>query len=264
MHIYMIMPAHKESGRIRRAIIDYRRTLCAQHRGSISIIIVTDAEGDTFRIVSRLARGDSNFSVMSTAHREGKGGAIIRALSALCSSRSLRKGDIVIFSDADDSVHGNQIEKLIVQLKHSRADAIIGSRYLSGSKIIGKITIGRYIASRAYNMLVRAFFGFDFRDTQCGIKLFSAHAICSILPRLALVDMSFDVNVLYELKVAGARIIETPITFYQRNEGSKVRIARQAPQMLLATIGFRVSRSRFGAVIPDSIKGFIYEKVKGW
>ncbi len=264
MHIYMIMPAHMESERISNAISDYSSSLCSKYRNSIRIIIVTDREGDTAMTASRLTKGKKNFSVMASERREGKGGAIIHTLRMLCGKARLDRSDTVIFVDADDSVKGTQISKLIEQLESGKYDAVIGSRYIKGSKIIGKITMGRYVASRAYNALVRMLFGINLKDTQCGIKLFKAGALCSVLPRLALVDMSFDVNVLYELKVSGATIHEAPITFYQKNEGSKVNLARQSPQMFLTTLGFRISRSRFNALVPVKLKGFIYEIVKGW
>ena len=261
MRIYIIIPAHREGSRIKKAIIDYENTLCKRHKG-INILIVTDTEGDTASVASTLTKGKRQFKIVVSNHREGKGGAIIHGLNIVCKACSSK--DIIVFTDADDSVKGREIERLIKMLSKSNIQGLIGSRYIRGSKIIGRITGGRYIASRAYNLMVRLLFGFPFRDTQCGIKLFKAGAICSILSRLSLVDMSFDINLLYELMAKGFVIKEIPITFHQMNEGSKVKLTRQGPQMFLATLGFRISRSRISKIIPDKLKGFIYNKVKGW
>jgi len=264
VRIYLIIPAHKESKRIPNLISDYSTALCSNYKNSLKLIVVTDPYDKTAEVASKLTKGMRSFNIITNPRREGKGGAITRILHNICVRKDAHSSDIIGYVDADDSIKGHEVKRLIQMMQKSKYDGIIGSRYSKGSKIIGKISKGRYIASRSYNILVRVLFGLKFKDTQCGIKLFRAGALCKIIGKLSLVEMSFDVNLLYELQVAKANIHETPITFYQKNEGSNVHLLRQAPQMFIATIGYRISRSRFSKLFPDKIKGFIYEKVKGW
>ena len=80
------------------------------------------------------------------------------------------------------------------------------------------------LASKAFNIFVRMFFGLPFKDTQCGAKVFKKEAILDILDDLKTSGFEIDVEILWRLKKRGYRVIEYPIT-WKHSEGSKFRLS---------------------------------------
>ncbi len=262
MKVFIIIPAYNEEKRILETLKNYQ-TLFRSKGIEPYLVIVSESTDKTNRIIRSVAKGNKRILQIYTKKRLGKGGAIIKGFSMAV--RKSSKSDIIGFVDSDNAVHVSEITKMLNYLqKHKGFDGIIASRYINGSSIYGHLPLSRLIASRGYNMLIRLLFGLDYSDTQCGAKLFRYNAVKSILSSLSIVDMSFDINLLYSLKIYGFRIKEFPIKYNQVNEGSRLILHKQVPQMLIATLGFRLSRSRFGKLFPDSVKGYIYDKVKRW
>ncbi len=204
-----------------------------------------------------------NVLLINSKRRLGKGGAIIKGFRFALPK--LSSNDILGFVDADNAVYASEFIKMLNFMKNnSEVDGIIASRYIKGSRIVGDLPFSRFIASRLYNVMVKVLFGLKFKDTQCGAKIFRARVIRNIINTLSIVDMSFDINLLYSSSKFGFNIVEFPITYHQVNEGTKLILHRQIPQMLLVTIGFRLSRSRFNRIFPVKLRSRIYNVVKKW
>jgi hypothetical protein len=135
---------------------------------------------------------------------------------------------------------------------------------MEGSMILGDHPASRLVASRAYNLMVRALFGLDFTDTQCGAKFFRASALRSIMKHVQLTDMSFDINLLYEMSSQNLKVKEIPITYNVVNEESKVQVWRQMPKMFVVTFCYRITRSPFNRMFPEGFKIAVYNWVKNW
>jgi glycosyltransferase involved in cell wall biosynthesis len=262
MKVFLIIPAYNEQGRIQNTLKFYVGVF--KDEGiPLKIIVVSESTDKTNRIISNFALKHSNVSLIYTKYRLGKGGAIALGFSKALKVASEK--DIVGFVDADNAVYASETVSMIKYLQqHKEFSGVIASRYLKDSSIIGKMQLSRRIASRAYNLLVRTLFGLGYSDTQCGAKIFRKKALKKILPTLSIMDMSFDVNILYSASRLGFKLKEFPIKYRQVNEGTKLVMRKQIPQMFVATLGFRLSRSRIGSVVPDSLKGYIYNKVRKW
>ena len=120
----------------------------------------------------------------------------------------------------------------------SYADGVIASRRLKDSRILVKQPWKRRIGSKAFNMLVRMMFSLDFRDTQCGAKVFKKEAIMNIMDSLTTKGFEFDVELLWKLKREGYKVIEFPVT-WKHSEGSTFRVSN-APKMILSLLKVRL------------------------
>ncbi len=262
MLIYIIIPAYNEEGRILKTLRAYS-SVFKRHGIKYRIIVVSESDDRTNGIVSLEEMKNPNVSILSNKRKQGKGGAIIIGMKRALKECS--QDDIVGFVDADNAVYANEAIKLVEKLLHDRGiDGAIASRYMHGSRIIGKVRPARYLASRGYNILVRLILGLSFADTQCGAKFFTARSIKSVIKELSIVDMSFDIDLLYSLKVGGFKVSEIPIRYRQVNEGSKLVLRRQIPQMLIVAMGFRLARSRYNKLVPKSLRGYVYNRIKKW
>ncbi|MFC2063305.1 hypothetical protein ACFLS8_05130, partial [Chloroflexota bacterium] len=101
------------------------------------------------------------------------------------------------------------------------------------------------VASRGFNLLVRLMFWLQYKDTQCGAKVFRKSIIDEIVGELRTTGFVFDVELLYKLKKHGHILREVPTTWIDR-ETSTVYLIRALPYVLWSLVSLRVSNSFIG------------------
>jgi dolichol-phosphate mannosyltransferase len=226
-NISLIIPAYNEESRIEASVAIY-----ANHFSNREIIVVCNGcVDDTPNIVSDLCDKYPNIKHLNFREKLGKGGAIKEAFK-------IAKGDIIGFVDADESVDPKDVDSMIEALSHS--DGVIASRRLRNSKILIKQPFNRRIASKVFNIFVRAVFGLNFKDTQCGAKVFRKRAIQKVLPILRTSGFEFDVELLWRLKRLDFNVIEFPIT-WKHSAGSTFSLSK-APGMFFTLLKVRLVR----------------------
>ncbi|HIH49993.1 MAG: glycosyltransferase [Candidatus Micrarchaeaceae archaeon] len=240
MRICIVIPVYNEEKRIVRTIEDLKASLMKRYRKDLVLLFVCDGSTDnTEAIIKRYAKLHSQIRLVTERRRLGKGGAVIKGFNILCSKYHPY---IVGFVDADSSVPGKEILKLLRHLERRNVDGVIASRYLKNSEVVGNLGMGRFIASRSYNALVRLLFNLDFTDTQCGAKFFKARALIPALKDVRLAGMSFDINLIYEIYRRDFSIKEVPVRYDVMLEGTKMRLPEQVPRMFISTIMYRLGR----------------------
>ncbi len=103
------------------------------------------------------------------------------------------------------------------------ADVLVGSREAAGATRIGE-PWSRHAIGRVFNWFVKLLVLRGVDDTQCGFKLFSAHAAETLFPLQRLDGFGFDVEILFLARRAGLVVREIPVTWEYRRE-SKVNVA---------------------------------------
>jgi len=239
MKLSIIIPAYNEEKRIAASLEDYATLFSEKYGKDFEIIVVMNGcKDNTFGIVNNFEKIFPQIKHLDF-EKSGKGFAIIEGFK-------VAKGELVGFTDADNSTDASQFEKLIENLKDY--DGIIGSRWMKGSVVEPRQPFSRRIASRSFNLLTRMFFGLKFGDTQCGAKIFKKEAISRTLPRLGITEWAFDIDLLYKLKKNGCRIKEIPITWRDVG-GSKLNVSKTSLKMFLAVTRLRLINSPFRFVV---------------
>ena len=260
MRAFVVIPARDEEKRIAKTLGDYSR-LPEERKGS-RIVVASESSDGTDDIVREFSKKSKGVELLPCRKGTGKGGAIIEGFRYL-----LKQGDdfAIGFADADDAVSLSQFMRLLKRLESDkRLDGVIASRYVHGGSIEGRLGLGRALASRAYNLLVRLLFRVGFKDTQCGAKVFKASAVREVIHLMDITGMSFDINLLYEMKLKGYRIEEYGVRYRQMNGGTNIRILRNSPQMLVAALGFRVYKSRYIKLFPGWFIRYVYRRIDKW
>ena len=156
--------------------------------------------------------GQVETRVVSDPKRQGKGAGVKRGILA-------SRGEWVLFMDADNSTHLLEIEKFSPYKKDF--DVIIGSRYAEVEQEI-KQNIIRQAISRLGAFMVRSFTGLNYKDTQCGFKMFTKKSARDIFSTLEGTGWGFDVEVLFLAKKFGYRVKEVGV-IWRDSEGSHLR-----------------------------------------
>ncbi|MFA5367885.1 MAG: dolichyl-phosphate beta-glucosyltransferase [Dehalococcoidia bacterium] len=225
--ISIVIPAYNEEARIESVVVN----ICDQFPGQEIIVVCNGCIDNTHDILNTLRARYPQVRILDFQKKLGKGGAIIEGFRAA-------EGEKIGFADADDSVEPGDIEGMFAAL--SDADGVIASRRMSKSIITVKQPIIRRFSSRIFNIIVRALFSLNFKDTQCGVKVFRKEVIKDILNSLSATGFEFDVELLWKLKSKGYRVVEFPVV-WKHVEGSTFRLTN-APGMLLSLLKIRFSK----------------------
>jgi len=144
--------------------------------------------------------------------------------------------------DADFSHDPTRIPALVAALEEHDADLAIGSRYVPGGRI-ENWGIHRQVISRTANWLAHQLLHLRARDCTSGFRCYRAAFLRTIdLTRITTDGYSYLVEILYECQRRGARIIEIPIVFRNRERG-RSKISRSEIFKAIATL-WRLRRRR--------------------
>ncbi|MBI4573999.1 MAG: glycosyltransferase [candidate division NC10 bacterium] len=241
LKISIIVPAHNEAGRIALPLEALARHFQETHGDDFEIVVVTNNCWDaTEEVVNQIARRYRQIRQIVIPEPIGKGGAIIEGIRRA-------RGTLMGFVDADGSTPPAEVDRLVSQV--GPGDGVIASRWVAGASVPTPQSWVRRVFSRGFNLLVRGLFGFPYRDTQCGAKVFTREAWTAVVDKLAITDYAFDVNLLYHLRQEGFVVREAPICWHDR-EGSQLRLSQVVPRMFAAVLRLRLKHSPLGRFLP--------------
>src|SRR5262249_4119227 len=94
--------------------------------------------------------------------------------------------------------------------------------------------------SSIFRALVRALFGLDYQDTQCGFKAFTREAAKELFALASVERWAFDVEILLLARLLKYRVVEIAVDAYHRR-GSKVNLCRDSVGVLKDLVTLRRS-----------------------
>jgi len=238
--ISLVIPAHNEEKRIGITLDSYLKYfLDLRNKKIIDFEIVVVLNNCSDRTLSVVEKFKCEELKILDFKQGGKGFAIIEGF------KESLKGDstLIGFVDADAATPPNAFYGLIRNI--GNADGIIANRWDSRSKIQPKQTPTRKITSTGYNMIIRSFFLFPFRDTQCGAKLFRRKILEKNIHKIVSSQWNFDVALLFCLKRESNAKIKSIPTQWSDKVGSNINVKSASTRMLLSAIRLRIMHSPF-------------------
>ena len=241
MKLSIVIPACNEERRIGKTLEEYgkffKNLKKEKKLDSEILIVINNTDDKTEEIVKKYQRKYKTIKYLKFK-QGGKGFAIIEGFK-----ESVRnKSDLIGFVDADMSTSPLAFYDLIEKI--GSYDGVIASRYLRGAIVTPKQPLARILVSRLGNFIIRSLFMMNYRDTQCGAKLFTDDAVKKVLPKLGLTQWAFDVDLLYKLKKEKRKIKEIP-TNWQDDINSGLDLKRASLQVIISIIRLRIINSRF-------------------
>jgi dolichyl-phosphate beta-glucosyltransferase len=195
------------------------------------VVIVDDGSVDRTSVCVRERFADEpGVRVLRFESNHGKGFAVREGVLA-------SRGDLALFSDADLST---PIEELAKLERHAASgfDLVVGSRVISGSRILTPQPARRRLSGLVFRSLVRALALTAVRDTQCGFKLLRRATVEPILRRIETQGFAFDVELLARAERAGLRVAELPVEWSDAT-GSRLRLVPDAGRMAMDLVRVR-------------------------
>lgn len=219
--VLVVVPTYDERLNIERTIARLRAAVPRAHA-----LVVDDASPDgTGEIADRLAAQDPQVHVLHRLGKQGLGAAYLAGFDW-----GLSRGyEVLVEMDADGSHQPEQLPRLLAALEG--ADLVLGSRWVPGGSVVNWPR-SRELLSRGGNTYVRIALGLGLRDATGGFRAFRRATLEKLdLDGVASQGYCFQVDLARRAVERGARVVEVPIEFVERELGvSKMtgRIVREA------------------------------------
>jgi len=205
------LPTYNESATVTEVLRRARAAVPDAH-----LLVIDDGSPDgTAAIAEAAATELGGISVLRRPGKSGLGSAYRDGFR-----RGLEEGyDALVEMDADLSHDPAALPALLGELD-AGADLVVGSRYVPGGAI-PDWSWHRRALSRWGNRYASAALHLDVHDATAGFRAYRA----DVLRRVQLDDVradgyGFQIEMTYRVARLGGRIVEVPITFVDRTEGT--------------------------------------------
>jgi glycosyltransferase involved in cell wall biosynthesis len=206
----LVVPCYNDAVNLQRGVLDTLGAFTVPHQDFEEVLIVDDGSTDASRAL--IADGIRPFAKLALIENGHQGKAL-----AVISGIQRARGDWVMFSDMDLATPLDEAEKLMAEARGGLPwvrDLLLGLR--------------------------------EFRDTQCGFKLFRRQTALDVIRRLrvftparrargASVSAAFDLEFLVVARQLRYRIAEVPVS-WRHVETRRVRVMKDSLETLVDMI----------------------------
>ena len=190
------------------------------------LCFVNDGSKDnTLEVLKNLQQGREDFiTVYDCEKNGGKAEAVRLGMLHMAKKEDL---DYIGFLDADLSTDLADFDDLVKTIETSEFKIVSGSRISRMGADITKES-ARKIISLTINFIIRKILRMDFKDTQCGAKIFRKEVIDIAFGEKFVTQWIFDVEIFkrmsihFGLKKAKAMLCEQPLKRWIHADGSKL------------------------------------------
>jgi dolichol-phosphate mannosyltransferase len=233
----IVLPTYNEADNIVEVL---RRARAAAP--AADVLVVDDASPDgtadlaeTWAAEHDGVDGTGRVQVLRRSGKSGLGSAYKAGFAT-----GLDQGyDVLVEMDCDLQ-HDPAVLPALIHPIEDGADLVIGSRYVQGGGAPNR-EASRTLLSRAGNVYAAAVLGLRVRDVSSGFRAFSAAALRRIdLDDVESDGFGFQIEMVYHLARAGARVVEVPIIFGDREAGESKMEGRIVIEALGLITGWAV------------------------
>lgn len=200
----------------------------------VEILVVDDGSPDgTGKWVEETSSREPRLHLLARTEKNGLGRAYVAGFEWALS----RGYDLVVQMDADFSHSPEDVPKLIAGIRESGADLSIGSRYAGGIRVINW-PLNRLVLSVGASYYVKWITGMPVWDPTGGFKCWRRSTLAAIdLPSVKSNGYGFQIEMNHRTWSRGLRIVEVPIIFADRVEGTSKMSKKIVVEALLMVWG---------------------------
>lgn len=233
----VIIPTYNEKENIARII-----NAVFSLEGDYHILVIDDGSPDgTAGIVKSLqTEFPQRLHLIERKGKLGLGTAYITGFKW-----AVGKGyDYIFEMDADFSHNPEDLPRLWKACAEDGADLAIGSRYCKGISVI-HWPIGRVIMSYYASVYVRTVLRMKIYDTTAGFKCYRRSMLEKVdLDRIGMYGYGFQIEMKYSCWKLGGKIVEVPVIFVDRTEGTSKMSGSIFGEAFWGVIGLRFKKIR--------------------
>ena len=168
--------------------------------GGLEIVVVDDGSGDGTDDAAWAAGADQ--VIVQPANR-GKGAAVRAGMLAA-------RGATIAFTDVDLAYAPEQITRLQSEVEAGHP-IVVGNRHHVETTTLVRARRVREVSGRLFSALTRVVVLGETRDTQCGLKAFSADTARALFSRAQIDGFAFDVELFVIARRLGVPVTEVAV-----------------------------------------------------
>ena len=230
----VIIPTYNEKENIEKII---RKVFSLPH--NFEVLIIDDGSPDgTPQIVKHLQEAEfhGRLHLEERACKQGLGTAYIHGFKWALE----RSYEFIFEMDADFSHNPEDLMRLR-QACLDGADMAIGSRYVNGVNVVNW-PMSRVLMSYFASVYVRLITGIDIQDATAGFKCYRRIVLETInLDKIKFVGYAFQIEMKFTAIMHGFKVVEVPIIFTDRTEGTSKMSTRIFREAFLGVIQMKTS-----------------------
>lgn len=228
----VIIPTYNEKENIEKII---RKVFSLAH--TFHILIIDDGSPDgTADIVKNLQNEyDGHLFIEERKGKQGLGTAYIHGFKWALAHQY----EYIFEMDADFSHNPEDLIRLR-QACENGADVAIGSRYIKGVNVVNW-PMGRVLMSYFASVYVRFITGINIQDATAGFKCYKKRVLETIrFDKIKFVGYAFQIEMKFTAIKHGFKVVEIPIIFTDRTEGTSKMSTRIFREAFLGVIQLKV------------------------
>lgn len=228
----VIIPTYNEKENIEKII---RKVFSLAH--TFHILIIDDGSPDgTADIVKHLQNEyDGHLFIEERKGKQGLGTAYIHGFKWALAHQY----EYIFEMDADFSHNPEDLIRLR-QACENGADMAVGSRYIKGVNVVNW-PMGRVLMSYFASVYVRFITGIEIQDATAGFKCYKKRVLATILfDKIKFVGYAFQIEMKFTAIKHGFKVVEIPIIFTDRTEGTSKMSTRIFREAFLGVIQLKI------------------------
>ena len=191
----------------------------SNYKYDLEALIVDDASVDnTFKVAKDFKKKnnlDLKITILRNPVNQGFGGNVkIGFMYAI-----KHNFDFIALTHGDGQYPPEEIPKQLIPLINNKCDAVFGSRMMKGFQSLkGGMPIYKFIGNKVTTFIENFLIGTSLSEFHTGQRLFSVDFLKRIPFQLNSNDYHFDTQIIIQLNLQKARIIEMPIKTHYGDE----------------------------------------------
>ena len=218
----VVIPCYNEEERLlSKEFTDF----IAKHSGYHLCFVNDGSKDKTLDVLQNLQKGREEFiTIYNCKKNGGKAEAVRLGMLHMNKKEDL---DYIGFLDADLSTNLSDFDDLVKTIENSNFKIVSGSRITRMGANITKES-ARKIISLTINFIIRKILKMNFKDTQCGAKIFQKDIIEIAFNKKFVTKWLFDVEIFkrvtlhFGLKKTKTMLCEQPLKRWIHADGSKL------------------------------------------
>ena len=209
----VIIPTYNEKENVQRML----DTVMGLEAAPFHVLIVDDGspDGTAGLVREKMDEYAGRIHLLERSGKLGLGTAYIAGFRW-----ALERGYAFIFEMDCDFSHNPQDLIRLRAACEGGADVAVGSRYTKGGKV-DNWPIGRILMSYFASVYVNLVLWLGVRDSTAGFKCYRHEVLKTIdLNRIRFIGYAFQIEMKYNARRIGFKIVEVPITFIDRQFGT--------------------------------------------
>ena len=209
----VIIPTYNEKENIERII---RKVFSLEKEFNVLVVEDNSPDGTAAIVKELMKEFDKRLFIMERKGKLGLGTAYIEGFKWGLD----HEYEYIFEMDADFSHNPDDLSRLYEAAAKGGADVVIGSRYIRGVNVVNW-PMGRVLMSYYASTYVRMVTGLKIMDTTAGFMCWTRRVLETIdLDSIKFVGYAFQIEMKYTAHKLGFNIVEVPIIFTDRTEGT--------------------------------------------